>query len=166
MVEQVCYTIHPNHLRIHPDGSHYTAQGIVDLRYTFRQLFETNYIPFTFAEFLGEKEIEIAEAKLTSAKSEDAEVTAAEITAAEWPELNLSSNYPISDVFFSFRDTDGTEIFRHVYRSEDFFVKQMSFAEIFPAEKLPACSGCTLNISCQLYNGERKEVFDGLLVVS
>ena len=132
--EQVCYTAHPNHIRIAPDGTHYVAQGCVDIKYTFRELFDTNYLPVTFAEFQDPSKVEPARIRL-----------------AVEPELKdrvLTANYPISDVFV---ETNGK---RYTYRNVEFFRKEVKMGDIFPKEALTQDA----KITCQLYNGERLEV--------
>lgn len=134
MREQLCYTNHPNHLRVAPDGSHYLAQGRVDIRYTFRELFSTNYIPFTFAEFRDPSLVEPARIRL-----------AVEPTLQE---RVLTANYPISDVF---AELNGK---RYVYRNMEFFRKEVKMGDIFPAEALTPDT----KIFCQLCNGQLLEV--------
>ncbi len=134
MSEQVCYMSHINHLRIAPDGTHYSAQGYVDRAYTFRELFEGNYIPFTFAEFLNPGRVEPARIRL-----------------AVEPELKtrvLTCNYPISDVFIELNGK------RYTYRNMEFFRKEVKMGDIFPEEILTKDA----KISCQLLNGELLEV--------
>lgn len=134
MTEQVCYTPFVNQIRIAPDGSHYTAQGLVNNKYTFRELFDTNYIPFTFAEFKDPALVEDAKLRLSVE-----------------PELKmavLSSNYAISDIF---SDVNGK---RYVFRNEEFFRREVKLGDIFPDEAL--ADGAV--IWCRLYNGETYEV--------
>lgn len=141
MSEQGCYATSTNHIRIAPDGNHYTAQGCVDIKYTFKELFDTNYIPFTFAEFLGTKEVEEGWVKLDT--DQDA------VSAEDLKGLTLTSNFPISDVFV----TVGEEKF--TYRSPHFYIKKMALSQILPMEKLAEAKGEKIEITCQLYNGEK-----------
>ncbi len=134
MREQVCYVSHHNHIRIAPDGSHYLAQGYVDMKYSFRTLFETGYIPFTFAEFHNPSLVEPARIRLA--------------VEPALKERVLTANYPISDVF---ADLNGK---RYTYRNMEFFRKEVKLGDIFPEEALTP----ETRISCQLYNGELLEV--------
>jgi len=134
MREQVCYVSHINHLRITPNGDHYVAQGYVDIRYTFQELFDSKYIPFTFAEFLDPSRVEPARIRL-----------------AVEPELHervLSANYAISEVFI---ELDGK---RYVYHNMEFFRREVKMSDIFPREILTKDA----KIYCQLLNGELLEV--------
>lgn len=150
MGEQVCYTSNPNHIRMTEDGSHYIAQGCVDIQYSFKNMFDTNYIPFTFAEFLGTKKVDIAEVFISDKKDV--------YTAENIRDLTVSSNYNISDVFFNVTDEEGNVIYKHVYRAQEFFYKVLPLAKLVPAavfEKLAELKGNKLSIDAQLYNGEK-----------
>ena len=132
--EQVCYVGHKNHLRIAPDGSHYTAQGRVEYHNTFRQLLAEGYIPFTFAEFKDPSRVEPVRIRLA--------------VEPELKERVLSANYAISDVF---AELDGK---RYVYRNMEFFRKEVKLGDVFPEEALTKDT----KITCRLYNGELVEV--------
>ena len=128
--EQVCYVSDPSHIRIAPDGSHYTSQGRKTYRNSFRMLFDAGYLPFTFAEF-----------------SDPSKVQRAKYRLAVEPELKdrvLTTNYAISDVFAC---RNGK---RYVYRNMEFFRKELKLGDIFPAEAL----GEDTELTCRLYNGE------------
>jgi len=134
MTEQICYVNNPNCLRIAEDGSHYTCQGFVDIKYSFRDLYNTNYIPFTFAEFIDPSKVEKAVVRLSVEPELKMEV--------------ISSNYPISDVFC---ETNGK---KYVFRNLEFFRKEVKMCDIFPEEALVG----DVKISVRLYNGETYEL--------
>lgn len=134
MREQVCYVPNINHLRVTPEGDHYVAQGYVDIRYTLKELYDTKYLPFTFAEFQDPSRVEPARLRL-----------------AVEPELHervLSTNYAISEVFL---ELDGK---RYVYHNMEFFRREVKMSDIFPMELLTKDA----KIYCQLLNGELLEV--------
>ena len=150
MSEQVCYTTNPNHVRIHPDGSHYIAQGGVHIKYTFENLFSTGYLPFTFAEFLGTKKVDYAKVWVSEEKDE--------YTAEDIGKLVVNANYNISDVFFTVTDEKGEVLFKHVFRAIEFCHRSYDMAKVLPGEvieKLDALKGNTLSIDVQLYNGTK-----------
>lgn len=137
MTEQVCFVSDTNHIRIAPDGTHYTAQGLVDRKYTFRELFETDYLPVTFAEFSDpscvKKSYVRALADATPIKT------------------ILSSNYTISDIFLE------TESGRYVYRFTEFCRKEVKLCEVFSKEILHG----KIKASVRLFNGETHTVLLG-----
>ena len=153
MTEQGCFATHSNNIRKFPDGSHYTAQGCVDIKYTFKELFDTYYIPFTFAEFIGTKEVEEGWVKLNT--EQDA------LSAEDMTGLTLTANFPISDVFVTASDAEGKE--EWIFRSPNFFNKEFALKEILPVEEIAAHKGKTLTVTCQLYNGEKLIAYTGKL---
>ena len=134
MAEQVCYVSNPDHIRKAPDGTHYLAQGRVAYKYTFRELFDTNYIPFSFAEFADPSRVAPARVRL-----------AVEPTLAE---RVLTANYSISDVFLELNGK------RYPYRNMEFFRKEVKLGDIFPEELLTPDA----RIFCRILNGELVEV--------
>ena len=150
MGEQVCYTSNPNHIRIDADGNHYIAQGCVDIKYSFKNLFDTGYIPYTFAEFLGTKKVDLAEVWVSEKKDE---YTAEDITG-----LKVSANYNISDIFFTVTDANGEVVYKTVHRPLEFFYRNIKLAEVLSAdvkEKLAELRGNKISIDVQLYNGAK-----------
>ncbi|MBR7165294.1 MAG: hypothetical protein IKD18_03350 [Clostridia bacterium] len=152
MCDQVCYTTAENHVRRTPTGNYYIAQGGVDVKYTFKELIETCYLPFTFKEFIGEKEVEEGTVSLGTDKTA--------LTAEELKSLTLTSNFPISDVFVTVTSATGKVVFSKIHRALDFYIKSMELAKILPCDDMAAFKG-TLKIECQLYNGEKLVAFDG-----
>ncbi len=86
------------------DGTKILVEGGIDARFSFKRLFEVNYIPFTFAEFLGQDPVEAGEVKLVGDNSSPANLT-------ELSTCTLESNYPISSVKVSIFEADGSESF-------------------------------------------------------
>ena len=123
-----------NHIRLAPNGAHYTAQGYVDGRSSFRTLFERGYLPFTFREFADPTLVEPARIRLA--------------VEPELRERVLSANYPISDIFV---ELDGK---RYAFHNMEFFRKEVKMGDVFPPEALTPQT----RIFCQLLNGQRLEV--------
>lgn len=134
VLEQICYVGASNHIRLAPDGAHYTAQGYVDGRSSFRTLFERGYLPFTFREFADPTLVEPARIRLA--------------VEPELRERVLSANYPISDIFV---ELDGK---RYAFHNMEFFRKEVKMGDVFPPEALTPQT----RIFCQLLNGQRLEV--------
>ena len=122
-------------------------QGGVEKNYTFQQLQESVYIPFTFVEFLDEKDpqdkkhldyylsyvdkLESLDARYqafpeASDKSrnavEKAETycthTGDKVSYAEFTGMTVGSNYSISDVFVIVTDGSGKALLKNIYRSD------------------------------------------------
>lgn len=134
MREQNCYVGSDVNPRLEPDGTHYTVQGYVDMRYSFRRLFDAGFIPFTFREFSNPALVEPARIRLA--------------VEPEMRERVLTANYPISDVF---AELNGK---RWAYRNMEFFRKEVKLGDLFPEEALTP----ETKIYCQLLNGQLLEV--------
>ena len=132
--DQNCYMGTHNNVRLLPDGTHYSAQGFVDIRFTFRSVFNRRFVPFTFREFANPALVEPARIRLA--------------VEPELRERVLTANYPISDIFL---ELDGQ---RWSYRNMEFFRKEVKLGDIFPAEALTP----ETKIYCQLMNGQLLEV--------
>jgi len=159
MGEQVCYTSNPNHIRIAPDGSHYIAQGCVDIKYSFKNLFDTGYIPYTFAEFLGTKKVDLAEVWVSEKKDE--------YTADEIASLVVSANYNISDIFLTVTDANGDVVYKTVHRPLEFFYRKVDLSKALSSdvkEKLAELSGNNISIDVQLYNGAKPNALKAVIV--
>ncbi|MBR2616435.1 MAG: hypothetical protein IKC69_07140 [Clostridia bacterium] len=152
MCDQVCYTTAANHVRTTPAGDHYVAQGGVDVKYTFKELIDSCYVPFTFKELIGEKEVDEGAVTLDTEK--------AALTAEELKGLTLSASFPISDVFVTVTGATGKTVFSKIYRAENFYVKSMALSQILPCDDMASYKG-TLKIECQLYNGDKLLAFEG-----
>ncbi len=151
------------HVRILEDESQYLVQGGEDVKIYFSELFKTGYIPFTFAEFLG-----TAKTKRAKVKTGLPEKTC---TLQDFETAVLESNYLVSDLFFSVKDKAGKELFRHVTRRvnstpEEMDLYTMPLIQHTPTDAIFSFANGenTLEISCQLLNGEKPTVFSGTIL--
>lgn len=121
-------------------------QGAVEKSYTFEQLQKAEYIPFTFPEFLDEKDEQdkkhldyymsyvdklvsrdVRYQVFTDARGkcgngvEKAETYCTyegeSIRFADFAAMTVGSNYAISDVFVTVTDASGTELLKNIYRA-------------------------------------------------
>lgn len=141
--------------RILDNGDLISVEGGYNHRYTFDMLFESGYIPFTFAEFHGKAPI--LEAALScSLKKDDCSLT-------ELAEAVIESNFAISDVFITLTE-DRAEFFRHVIRNDDFIIRKMILGDEAVNKLAQAMSAaCKIKIECQLYHGEKLTAYEGIL---
>ncbi len=153
MHEQVCYTNNPNHNREFADKTTYVANGFVDIKYTFKELFDTGYIPITFAEFLGQKPVEYRKVSVDFEKDS--------ICAEELKNVTVSSNFPISDMFIIVKDENGNQVYRFAHRALSFKMKVVPLGEVLDFEALSAVDGATLEINCRFFSGEEKIAYRG-----
>ncbi|MBR2616380.1 MAG: hypothetical protein IKC69_06860 [Clostridia bacterium] len=137
-----------------PDGSTIRIQGSVDVPISFYSLFKDGYIPFTFAELIGEKRAERAcvEKNLPDGlwgKGEES--------------LQIHSNYPISDAYLTLFDEKGEEIFYEALRSSDFIVRKMDLSPLYEKGRRAARErdAKTVLVTCRLLNGELLTLYEG-----
>lgn len=142
----------PRKISTQADGSPIHVQGGIDVKLSFKNMFEDGYLPFTFAEFLGTKKV--PDATLF------ASVDKACVTREELKEMSVSSNWAISDVFLSVFSKDGKEIYKYAIRTDDFYLKEIALAPAFDENVLDTIpDGARVEAVCQLYNGEKKLAF-------
>jgi len=144
--------------RVQSDGTEYYADGGIDVQFTFAKLFETSYIPFTFAEFLGIDPVEEATCAL--------DITSPTVTLSKLSAATVVSNYSISDIFVVIRDAEGKQLFESVSRKSDFYEEESLLVGVIKRDKMQqyANGNNTIEISCQLYNGQKLVAYTGTLV--
>lgn len=157
--DQGCYTTGEWHKKLDAEGNEFVTQGGLDVEVTFKQLYDKHYIPFTFKEFLGTEPVRKAKV-ITDLPARQTSVE--DICCA-----TFRANYNISDIFFLVKDKDGNEVHRSVYRHYHFTERELNMKEVAGAEaleKLEVKDGYTIEISCQLYNGDLLTAYTGKLL--
>ncbi|MBR2310785.1 MAG: hypothetical protein IKA47_09685 [Oscillospiraceae bacterium] len=135
----------------------------VDAKWTFQQLFNGKYLPFTFKEWTGEDPIEETEVSTTH--------TGDTITLDQLFQLKVNANYYIMDLYAEFRNANGVEVYKIASRPiKDAGVKTFRFfraGDNFECwgseENLLAGQEYTVKIYAQLGTGERPTVWEGKL---
>ena len=143
-------------------GDTYQMKNSVDRQMTFQQLFKNNYIPFTYAEFLGLKGVD--ETVCTIDLSGDS------ITTDQLFGATVTANYGISDIYVSLQ-AEGQEVCRLVTRADVSGVRELTITR---DEKTAATlkgdfealrGSYTVAISAQLSTGERPVVYTGAITI-
>ena len=135
----------------------------VDAKWTFQQLFNGKYLPFTFKEWTGEDPIEETEVSTTH--------TGDTITLDQLFQLKVNANYYIMDLYAEFRNANGVEVYKIASRPiKDAGLKTFRFfraGDNFECwgseENLLAGQEYTVKIYAQLGTGERPTVWEGKL---
>lgn len=138
-------------------GDTYTHKNYVNRKYTFFDLMNDAYIPFTFAEFSGADPIEDTQCDFSH--------TGDTITLSQLNAGTVSANYGISDIYAIVLDAQGSEVLRVVKRADQAGLKELNFNKLITAEDwAPYTDGSyTVQIVCQLGTGERPTVYTGTL---
>lgn len=139
----------------------------VDSKRTFQQLFDGNYVPYTFEEFLGTDPIEETQVSFSH--------SGATITKSQLFEASVSANYSISDTYVIVTDQSGNEVYRHMVMAANAGDNDMRIRETNEGYELSAkCvrtwgkleSGTyNVEVEVQLGTGERPTVYVGTLIV-
>ena len=150
-------------------GQMYQYKGNVDQKKSFEQLFAGNYMPFTFAEFLGTDPIEDTVCEISHKKET--------MSVAELWNTTITCNYGISDIYALVRDAKGNEVYKLANRCTAASTFKMTFIQKAKEGKtdtvefwgylepeLTAEDGYTIEIYAQIGTGERFDLYKGALV--
>ncbi|MBR7165212.1 MAG: hypothetical protein IKD18_02935 [Clostridia bacterium] len=157
--EQGLYTTDASHDRVAADGTVYKIQGQDHMETPFSALFESGYLPHTFAEFLGTDPVEPGIVHIDH--------SGPTISASDVKDGILSANYNISDVFTVVKNEQGEEVYRYAYRCEQHFDRAAGLSKAISAGALQTFSrqgNHTVDILVQLSNGELITAYSGALV--
>jgi len=146
-------------------GQRYEYQANVDAKWTFKYMRQHNYLPITFAEFLGLDPIE--ETEIRFAHQGDS------ITMEQLTSTDITCNYHIYDAYAAVYDSYGNEVLKLVNHSNYASNYDARFSttpaindEIFGnVASLKAGGDYTVKIYAQLGTGERPTLWEGKLIV-
>ena len=143
-------------------GISYTYERSIERKFTFKQLYEGAYLPYTFGELIGTDPIE--ETEVSFSYSEET------ITEKQLFSAKVTSNYNISDVYVLVYDASGTEVLKHVVRARTPSTREMRIqnrvGECYTWgswDDLSPTGSYTVKIEVQLGTGERPTVYEGKL---
>ena len=157
LVEQGLFTKGDHHKRKTAGGIDYLIRGCDGKAFNFLELFDAGYLVHTFAELIGTKKVDVAEVGI----GYENETIDAETLYGQ----KIKANYPISDVFSVVKDEKGEVVKKHVYRHHCHFHKAFSLEKCLPEGLDALCDGKhTIEISAQLYNGQKLTAYSGKLV--
>ena len=148
----------------HPDGGDKClAANYINRKMTFKQLYDSGYVPFTYQEWLGEDPIEVPEY--------NCKISGDSITLDKLFSTKISSNYHIYDIYFSIYNADGVEVAKvatHNAGASDYELKFQKNGETSMIwgnlDKLdPANYEYTVKVYVQSGTGERPTLWEGKL---
>ncbi len=146
------------------DGTPITPLGTVDNKYTFAQLAQSGYIPFTFAEFLGKDPIEPGKAWMGDQFEPISNGVTISLSALAGK--TVSSNYVINTAHIDVKNADGKILYTHdldVVTGP--FSNTIALSAILEMDKLASYANGenTIHIMVQLANGELLDAFNTIL---
>ena len=161
-------------------GDTFQYKNNVGIKTTFKSLFKSSYMPFTFAEFTGDVKIEDttvdfvkSETKLISGtiRESDRKYVATTTTKTlAWSDIfssRVRSNYGIVDVYVTLYTDSGEQFYRHAVRTGTAGNKNLAMAESGVETTIWKLASVVKNrtyagtIEVQLATGERVVIFDG-----
>ena len=165
-------------------GDTYQYKSSVNEKKTFTQLFNSNYIPFTFKEFLGTDPIEVTEVALVNGKttlvkgivseqdrSFQIATTKSELTWSQLMASSITSNYGIVDAYIIVTDAYGREVYKHAVRTATAGNMNLALEETgamvttWETGKLTSGKTYSAQIVVQLATGERPTIWNGQLTM-
>lgn len=140
------------------NGVPYEVEGGVDVVMTFMDVFNSGYLPFTFAELIGKDPVEKAEASLS--------ISGDSVKASDLSRATIKSNYIMSDITVSVTDSSGKEVY---HKDDILFATLMPYTGMMTAaasktelEKY-ADGKHTVTVSTRVSTGEKLVAYTGIL---
>ena len=163
-------------------GDTYLYKSSVNAKKTFTQLFNSNYIPFTFKEFLGTDPIEVTEVSLVNGSTTYVSGTVSETDRSfqatttknklSWSNIfasSIKSNYGVVDAYVIVYDNYGNEVYKHAVRTATAGNKALDMEEtgemvtVWETKALQSGRTYSAEIVVQLATGERPTIWNGQL---
>lgn len=139
------------------NGDKRSVKAGIDTKLTFDKLFESSYLPFTYAEFLGTDPIEDTECEFS--------YTGSEITVTKLQQVVIKANYGISDIYVNIYDREGKVLHTAAKRMTCAGVYQTWIGDaVSNTELLKYTVGYKMDVVIQLANGARVTAYTGELV--
>ncbi len=147
-------TSSPTELRVE-NGKTVMMEGRVDKTVTFKSLFESSYLPFTFAEFIGDDPVE--DRTLAMVSKNNAEI----LDLKALRNAVLTSNYAISCVSVTATAPDGKVVYtRNAHPAKTGTFSYDLYLAVSPTPIDLEKDGNALKISVQLGNGEQIVLYE------
>ena len=139
------------------DGQPFVRQGGLDVRVSFQSLFNSGYLPFTFAELIGEDPVEQA----TLVPDRDL----SDATLVTLCRTALTCNYSISHLVLTVETQDGEEVYRYSYYPRENNIRQVPLSSVIQRDELAAYLDGTyrITIAGRVSTGELLTVYSGTL---
>lgn len=142
------------------DGRDCQIKSSVDAKVTFRKLYESNYLPFTFGEFVGTNGVEATSCTFSHT---DSTITKKQLLTGK-----VTSNYSITDAYAIVTDSAGNQVYKHAVRNSSSFGYTLTMKETgsnVDSWGTLASGTYTVRVEVQLATGERPTVYTGTLTV-
>lgn len=144
------------------EGDSFVYAANNDAKWTFLYLYDHDYIPFTFAEWLGTDPIEETEISYSH--------TGDTISMDQLYGSKITCNYGMSDIYAIIKDSKGNEVYKLAVRADFVDRKEMVFSKgnadncVWGSlDDLKKGKEYTVEIVAQIATGERPTLWSGKL---
>ena len=149
----------------HPDGGdNCQAANYINRKMTFKQLFDSGYLPFTYMEWLKTDPIEMPEVKYSHSGDS--------ITLNKLFNTKVTCNYHIYDIYAEIYDAAGNQVIKTMTHNAGASEYTLKFLKTGigcytwgDLESLKAGGEYTVKVYAQLGTGERPDLWEGKLIV-
>lgn len=145
------------------EGATALVQGDLDVKVTFKNLFDNGYLPFTWAELIGEDPVEPATVKTLTPLPK-------ELTTSALYQMKFTTNYAISHYSLELRDSKGNVTFQrtmYAQRRLEYNAAiggMVSFNEREALLETLKTDSMQATVTCRVSTGQLLTVYDGPLI--
>lgn len=141
------------------DNTDFWVQGDVDVQVSFEDLYSNGYLPFTFAELIGEDPIEPAVVSTVNPIPET-------VTIKDLLQITFYSNYAISHYSLELRDSAGNVTYQKTLYMQHLNERSSSTGSLITTSQLQELlqSGPqTVCLTCRISTGQLMTIYNGSL---
>lgn len=145
------------------DGVTVLAQGDLDVRVSFKALFDNGYLPFTWAELIGEDPVEPAAVKALTPLPK-------ELTTDGLYQMKFSTNYAISHYSLELRDSKGNVTYQRTMYAQQRLEHNaavggmVSYTDRQKILTQLETEPLFVTVTCRVSTGQLLTVYDGQLI--
>lgn len=140
-------------------GRNFKYKSGVDAKVSFKQLYSSGYLPYTFGEFNGTDPIEKPSASIN--------VSGGSVTFSQLCKAQVIANYGVTDAYVIVTDSNGKEVYKHAVRNSSAYGLTLkmaaSGAKVDSWGTLPTEGSYNVKVVVQLCTGQRPTVYSGTL---
>ena len=141
------------------DDTVVTVQGDIDVQVTFHNLYNNGYLPFTFAELIGEDPVEPAVITTATPLGDS-------ITQEDFLHIVASCNYAISHCSLELRDANGNITYQKTLYTQTINTRSIATGALIGSTMLQTLleSGPqTAYLTCRVSTGQLMTIYDGAI---
>ena len=142
------------------EGTAAMVQGGVDVQVSFRELYDNGYLPFTWAELIGEDPVEPATVELQKDYP-------AEVTLADLRQMQIFTNYTLSHFTVRLWDEEGNVTYEKTLYTQQRLEQKAAIGGALYDERITEqlkSAPQHVTVTCRVSTGQLLTAYDGLLL--